>query len=488
VCGNDACEVGEACVDDACAHGCRADCPLVPEACPVGLTSGPDVPTLAPCAGLGVCVSASGSCRCHAGYGGADCSVCAAGFVRHPTTRGCVVLPGTLRPPPCSDGVRGPGEEGVDCGGVCPQSCASNASDVVRTSSGAGVPPLAFAAAGVGGIAVAAVGVVLAYRKWRKRMLLRRVGRQKPRRRSTRRSSTTRTISVRSSSVAPVGDDDGDTGMDETRAPSAPTTPARGVSRRALQDVASDGEGGGGGGGAGVARRDSTRGLRVTAAAAAAAVMASQRLRHAASQRRHSDVGPRVVRHDEDFDNDDDDDSAAVQCVRRGSLDSGHARLPSRRDVSEPAPARRNSSANADDGGDGGGGGGGNRRDARAMWRVAGRSCVRDAATSAALAASAAAPASTPMLARMATAARGVGTGTVAGTSVANAAAAALWNARAAALAAAVGDAQAGAQAAAMARAVRVAMLGRDIARKQRRVSMSSVMPELRRSGSRDDD
>ena len=55
--------------------GCPGDCPWPLVACPT-------TPAGAPCAGNGLCMSAWGTCQCWTGYGGADCSVCADGYIR----------------------------------------------------------------------------------------------------------------------------------------------------------------------------------------------------------------------------------------------------------------------------------------------------------------------------------------------------------------------------------------------------------------------
>lgn len=55
--------------------GCPGDCAFADMACP-----GP--PADAPCSGVGLCLSPSGACACWVGYDGADCSLCAEGYMR----------------------------------------------------------------------------------------------------------------------------------------------------------------------------------------------------------------------------------------------------------------------------------------------------------------------------------------------------------------------------------------------------------------------
>lgn len=63
------------------ATGCAGDCAFADVACP-GLPADP------PCSGAGLCLSASGACACWMGYDGADCSLCAEGYIRC----GCPIL------------------------------------------------------------------------------------------------------------------------------------------------------------------------------------------------------------------------------------------------------------------------------------------------------------------------------------------------------------------------------------------------------------
>lgn len=99
VCGNDACEIGESCLNTNCTTGCLVDCGLwgVTLKCPT-----PDVtqgfPAL-PCAGRGVCEPRTGFCNCFAGYVGDDCTQCDEFYEIHVAQglSSCVRVP----PPSC---------------------------------------------------------------------------------------------------------------------------------------------------------------------------------------------------------------------------------------------------------------------------------------------------------------------------------------------------------------------------------------------------
>jgi hypothetical protein len=140
-CGNMACEEGEECSDwlQAESRCCSVDCPVSRKACPFGAAvpvshgvktssesgvppqDSPASTTQTPCSENGVCLSASGTCRCFDGYAGYDCSECATGHMRLVAGGRCVFLPGALSS--CTDGVRSAAEGGVDCGGVCDAPC-----------------------------------------------------------------------------------------------------------------------------------------------------------------------------------------------------------------------------------------------------------------------------------------------------------------------------------------------------------------------------
>jgi hypothetical protein len=132
------CEVGEDCVDSSepqlCTSACAIDCPITRRACPAGasLVSVSDNSSVSAsatsCNGNGMCLSASGTCRCFGGYAGDDCSSCAVGYMRSAASRRCVFLPGALST--CSDGVMSSAEGGVDCGGVCDAPCGGVSSIV----------------------------------------------------------------------------------------------------------------------------------------------------------------------------------------------------------------------------------------------------------------------------------------------------------------------------------------------------------------------
>ncbi|KAL4459030.1 hypothetical protein ABPG75_013895 [Micractinium tetrahymenae] len=69
VCDNGICEVGERSVEGLVEGSCPEDCAVESKACPAGC-------------GAGVCLPASGTCQCFAGYNGTSCQDCAAGFVQ----------------------------------------------------------------------------------------------------------------------------------------------------------------------------------------------------------------------------------------------------------------------------------------------------------------------------------------------------------------------------------------------------------------------
>ncbi len=76
VCGNNACEYGEACRTAACTEGCAADCGKwgYMLSCPIPpATSG--FP-LKMCGGHGTCDARTGTCVCFKGFTGQSCSEC----------------------------------------------------------------------------------------------------------------------------------------------------------------------------------------------------------------------------------------------------------------------------------------------------------------------------------------------------------------------------------------------------------------------------
>ena len=151
-CGNQQCELGEACslgaADTAqvAAGGttdttttsrcCPADCPLVVQSCAA------DAATGVACSGHGSCLSGVGVCRCFTGYTGDACDSCTAQYVlRTYSSNGvsswqCVLLPGSLST--CVNGVRDGREVGVDCGGVC-RPCNGTTAGGLLTTVPAGV-------------------------------------------------------------------------------------------------------------------------------------------------------------------------------------------------------------------------------------------------------------------------------------------------------------------------------------------------------------
>ncbi|KAK9815540.1 hypothetical protein WJX72_005402 [[Myrmecia] bisecta] len=76
ICGNQVCEAGERAPSTATESGCPGDCSFDLNTCP-GASA-----TSAPCSGKGWCLSAVGICQCYFGYGGADCSLCADGYMK----------------------------------------------------------------------------------------------------------------------------------------------------------------------------------------------------------------------------------------------------------------------------------------------------------------------------------------------------------------------------------------------------------------------
>ena len=183
-CGNQQCELGEACASaaaiaevtatgaaNATAQCCPADCPIAVQVCATGSASG-----LA-CSGHGSCLTGVGVCQCFDGYTGDACDSCATQYVERPSTSGggssssssngvssCVFLPGSLST--CVNGVRDGGEAGVDCGGVC-RTCTGTtvtAGDVASTvthddGKGAVVVEVVASLAAAAGLVAAVVAV-----------------------------------------------------------------------------------------------------------------------------------------------------------------------------------------------------------------------------------------------------------------------------------------------------------------------------------------
>ena len=184
-CGNQQCELGEACslgatstaqvaaggATDTTSGCCPADCPVAVQSCAA------DAATGVACSGHGSCLSGTGVCRCFDGYTGDACDSCAALYVSRDTggsgngngAATCVLLPGSLST--CTNGVRDGREVGVDCGGVCPPCNGTTAGDLISTATqGAGGKTVFIeamvAAAGIGGVFVGgAVGAAVWYRR-----------------------------------------------------------------------------------------------------------------------------------------------------------------------------------------------------------------------------------------------------------------------------------------------------------------------------------
>ncbi|XP_073391218.1 uncharacterized protein [Physcomitrium patens] len=104
ICGNGECEKGERCdmnYESAIHHGsntcCFQDCPYVSFACPIP-PHGPhnNNPSQA-CSRRGICLDASGQCKCFLGYAGLACEQCMVGWARVKNGSICVKdLPQTL--------------------------------------------------------------------------------------------------------------------------------------------------------------------------------------------------------------------------------------------------------------------------------------------------------------------------------------------------------------------------------------------------------
>lgn len=126
-CGNDLCEIGEACDGTNDSSCCKADCPFSLSYCPA--ETGPGWSQPRPCGALGACLISQGTCDCFSASGRAsitpfkscvDNSTCASGYTW--TSKGCIeddVLIIFL----CTNSLLDDGETGSDCGGFCPFIC-----------------------------------------------------------------------------------------------------------------------------------------------------------------------------------------------------------------------------------------------------------------------------------------------------------------------------------------------------------------------------
>jgi hypothetical protein len=167
-CGNGVCEAGEECSDALRSRCCAVDCPVIRKACPGGTAvsggSGNSSTSLAQasCSGHGMCLSASGTCRCMGGYSGDDCRGCAAGYLRLMAGGSCVFLPGALST--CTDGMRSAAEAGVDCGGACDAPCHPGYSAAWTARYRVGI----FASSAAVALACLIVAVVLMHRAHRR--------------------------------------------------------------------------------------------------------------------------------------------------------------------------------------------------------------------------------------------------------------------------------------------------------------------------------
>lgn len=128
VCGNNVCEVGEGCADEACASGCSIDCPFLVATC----SFSPASVNGSSCSAHGSCMFGTGVCLCNTGYAGDQCDQCAPGYLPLGPAGACVFVPG----PSCSDGLLNGDEDGVDCGGtICLAGCGAIAVSPTPTST-----------------------------------------------------------------------------------------------------------------------------------------------------------------------------------------------------------------------------------------------------------------------------------------------------------------------------------------------------------------
>ena len=177
-CGNQRCELGEACslfvtavspnaqTSSDSTGCCPLDCPIVLQSCIATAVTG------VACSGHGSCLTGAGVCHCFTGYSGSACSACDASYKAQFDSSGnlvsCAHLPGS-----CLNGVLDGNEVGVDCGGEC-RACNSTTAAMDELGNTAGGPggstttrSLTFVGIGVSALvaAVALVVVVVAVRR-----------------------------------------------------------------------------------------------------------------------------------------------------------------------------------------------------------------------------------------------------------------------------------------------------------------------------------
>ncbi len=137
----------------ACSTGCRADCGNAPIDCPVG-SSG------VACSGRGVCLPATGTCRCFLGHTSAACDGCASGLLPLPSGA-CPVVPRARRVS-CDNGVRDGNEEGVDCGPVCGVACVDVAGNAPTSAAAVVARPMTWLIVGGVMVSTAAIAAIAA--------------------------------------------------------------------------------------------------------------------------------------------------------------------------------------------------------------------------------------------------------------------------------------------------------------------------------------